>query len=194
MVHQSQTHGKGKAKQNQNNSKQNQNNSKLKQTTTFKKKKKNKEDEACFVYGSPDHWPKKCPNRKGRKPQSEQKTSNMVVSSSGGGTSGYGNLPYVLSVFQSTTWWLDSGANIHVCSDASLFSSYQVAQDSSVLMRNVSHASVHGVGTVDLKLTSGKIVQHVPSINKNLVSGFLLCRDGFKVVLESNKFVMSKCG
>jgi hypothetical protein len=28
---------------------------------------------------------------------------------------------------------------------------------------------------------------------KNLVSGSLLCRDGFKVVLESNKFIMSKC-
>jgi hypothetical protein len=123
----------------------------------------------------------------------------MVVSSSGGGTSGYGNLPYVLSVFQSTTWWLNSGANVHVCSDTSLFSSYQVAQDSSVLMGNGSHASVRAIDTVDLKLTSGKIVQlknvqHVPSINKNLVSDSLLCRDGFKVVLESNKFVVSKCG
>jgi hypothetical protein len=123
----------------------------------------------------------------------------MVVSSSGGGTSGYGNLPYILSVFQSITWWLDSGVNVHVCSDASLFSSYQVARDSSMLMENGSHASIHGVGTVDLKLTSGKIVQlknmqHVPSINKNLVSGSLLCRDGFKIVLESNKFVVSKCG
>jgi hypothetical protein len=37
-------------------------------------------------------------------------------------------------------------------------------------------------------------VQHVPSINKNLVSDSLLCRDSFKVVLESNKFVVSKCG
>jgi hypothetical protein len=46
---------------------------------------------------------------------------NMVVSSSGGGTSGYDNLPYVFLVFQSTTWWLDFGANIHVCFDASLF-------------------------------------------------------------------------
>jgi hypothetical protein len=36
-------------------------------------------------------------------------------------------------------------------------------------------------------------VQHVPSINKNLVSGSLLCRDGFKVVLQSNKFVVIKC-
>jgi hypothetical protein len=123
---------------------------------------------------------------------------NMVVSSSGDGTSGYNNLPYILSLFQSTTWWLDSDANIHVCSDASLFSSYQVAQDSSIMMGNGSHASVHGVGMVDLKLTSGKIVQlknvqYVSSINKNLVSGSLLCRDGFMVVLESNKSVVSKC-
>jgi hypothetical protein len=36
-------------------------------------------------------------------------------------------------------------------------------------------------------------VQHIPSINNNLVSGSLLCSDNFKVVLESNKFVMSKC-
>jgi hypothetical protein len=99
MVHQPQTHDKGKGK-----AKQNQNNNKPKQTTTFKKKKRNKEDERCFVCGSPDHWRKKCPNRKGRKPQPEQKTMNMVVSSIGGGTGGYGNLPYVLSVFQSTTW------------------------------------------------------------------------------------------
>ena len=39
-----------------------------------------------------------------------------------------------------------------------------------------------------------KNVQHVPIINKNLVSGSLLCKDGFKVVLESNKLVVSKHG
>jgi hypothetical protein len=37
-------------------------------------------------------------------------------------------------------------------------------------------------------------VQHVPTIRKNLVSVSLLLRDGFKVVLESNKVVMSKYG
>jgi hypothetical protein len=57
-------------------------------------------------------------------------------------------------VFQSTTWWLDSGANVHMCSDASLFSSYQVTQNSSMIMENGSHAFVNGVGTVDLKLAS----------------------------------------
>jgi hypothetical protein len=84
--------------------------------------------------GSMDQWVKKCPNHKGRNPQPKQKTVNMVVSSSRDRTSGYGNLPYILSVFQSTTWWLDSGANIDVCSNASRFSSYQVTRDSSMMM------------------------------------------------------------
>jgi hypothetical protein len=79
-----------------------------------------------------------------------------------------------------------------VCADVSLFSSYQLLQGSSVLMGNRSHAFVRGVGTVDLKFTSGKIVQHVPTIRKNLVSVSLLLRYDFKAVLESNKVVMSK--
>jgi hypothetical protein len=149
------------------------------------------------VCDSPNYWAKKCPNCKGRKPQPEQKTANMMTNT-GDGTSGHSNLSSVLSVVQSTTWWLDFGANIHVCSDVSLVSSYQVARDSSMMIENESHAYVHGVGTIDLKLTLGmiaqlEIVQHVPSIKKNLVSGSLLCMEYFKVVLESNKFVMLKC-
>ena len=66
-------------------------------------------------------------------------------------------------------------------------------------MGNGSHAPVHGVGMVDLKFTSGKIVQlrnmqHVPSIKKNLVSGSLLCKEGYKLMFESNKCVVSKFG
>ena len=66
-------------------------------------------------------------------------------------------------------------------------------------MGNGTHAAVPGAGTANLKFTSRKIVQlknvqHVPSIKKNLVSGSLLCRDGFKLTFESNKFVVSKYG
>jgi len=71
---------------------------------------------------------------------------------------------------------MDTGANIHVCADASLFSSYQVGGTGTLLMGNGSHARVLGVGTVILKFTSRKTVllnnvQLVPSIKKNLVSG-----------------------
>jgi hypothetical protein len=37
-------------------------------------------------------------------------------------------------------------------------------------------------------------VRHVPGISGNLISGSLLCRDGFKLVFESNKFIASKFG
>jgi hypothetical protein len=113
--------------------------------------------------------------------------------------SGYGILPTILSVCHSPNWWIDIGANVQVCYDISMFSSYQVTRTSTVLMGTNSHATVHGVGMVDLKFTLGKTVRlknvhHVPSINKNLVSGSLLCRDGYKIVFESNKFVVPKFG
>jgi hypothetical protein len=65
------------------------------------------------------------------------------------------------------------------------------------MIGNHSHATVLGIGTVDLKVTLEKImhlknVQHPPSINKNLISGSLLCQDGFKLVFESNKVVISR--
>jgi hypothetical protein len=64
-------------------------------------------------------------------------------------------------------------------------------------MGNGAHARVLGAGIVTLKFTSGKTiklknVQHIPTIKKNLVSGSLLCRDGFKLVFESNKCIISK--
>ena len=94
---------------------------------------------------------------------------------------------------------MDSGANIHVCADVSLFTSYQAGRTGALLMGNSSHARVLGVGTIVLKFTSEKTVllknvQHVPSIKKNLVSVSQMCRDGFKIVLESNKCVVSRHG
>ena len=48
-------------------------------------------------------------------------------------------------------------------------------------------------------MTSGKEltlndVLHVPKIRKNLVSGSLLSKKGFRLVFESNKFVLTKSG
>jgi hypothetical protein len=74
-------------------------------------------------------------------------------------TDGYGNFFTVLLVFQYPCWWTDMGANVYVCADISMFTSYKAAWDSSVLMGSGLHASVRGVGTVDLKFTPGMIVQ-----------------------------------
>jgi hypothetical protein len=89
----------------------------------------------------------------------------MDVSKAEGGTSG---------------WWMDTRANIHVCADISLFSSYQVGENGALLMENRSHARVIGVSTVILKFTLEKMmllksVQHVPFIKKNPISGSQCC-------------------
>ena len=54
-------------------------------------------------------------------------------------------------------------------------------------------------GTVILKFTSGKTVTlsevlHVLDIRKNLVSGPVLSKKGFRMVFESDKVVRSKAG
>jgi hypothetical protein len=46
-----------------------------------------------------------------------------------------------------------------VCADVSLFSSYQAGRASSLLMGNRARTAIRGVGTIDLKFTSGKTVQ-----------------------------------
>ena len=64
-------------------------------------------------------------------------------------------------------------------------------------MENSSIEVVKGKGKVDLKFISGKTltltdVYHVPKVRKNLVSGSLINKNGFKLVFESDKFILSK--
>ena len=68
-------------------------------------------------------------------------------------------------------------------------------------MGNSSIARAAGIGKVILKMTSGKElhvtlnnVLHVPEIRKNLIAGSLMLKNGFKLVFESNKFVITKAG
>ena len=66
-------------------------------------------------------------------------------------------------------------------------------------MGNHDKAKVLGKSTIEVKMSSGKMmiltnVFHVPKIKKNLVSANLLCKSGLKVVLESNKLILSKNG
>ncbi|GJX21493.1 pol polyprotein [Tanacetum coccineum] len=64
---------------------------------------------------------------------------------------------------------------------------------------NRTASKIEGKGKVILKLTSRKDlvlsdVLHVPNITKNLIYGSILSNKGFKLVFESDKFVITKCG
>ena len=64
-------------------------------------------------------------------------------------------------------------------------------------MGNSAAFEIEGQGKVILKMTSGKEltlnnVLYVPEIRKNLVSGSLLNKHGFRMVFESDKVVLSK--
>jgi hypothetical protein len=160
------THGKGVVgtssanvvqKNNSNNSHNNNNKNKqknptkTKHTTDFKKKNKGN----CFVCGNPGDFARECENRKWK---GNKKSANMVIGEIAG-TLRYSNiLSTVLSVCHSPEWWINTGVNIHVCADISLFSFYQVGGNGSMLMGNESHTCVLGVDMVNLKLTSGKTV------------------------------------
>lgn len=64
-------------------------------------------------------------------------------------------------------------------------------------MVNSSSSKIIGIGTVELRFTSGntvtlKEVLHVPDVKKNFLSVLLLIKDNFKLALESDKFEFTK--
>src|SRR4051812_26682123 len=97
----------------------------------------------CHVCSSAKHWASSYPDRyeKGGS-ENDGKTANVVTDTE---MKDSGYIPKILSLCQSPNWLIDTGANVHACADASMFSSYQVIGTSPVLMGNRSYATVRGV-------------------------------------------------
>ncbi|GKC45114.1 zinc finger, CCHC-type containing protein [Tanacetum coccineum] len=97
-------------------------------------------------------------------------------------------------------WWIDSGATTHVCKDRCRFKTYEQVKDRSVLYMGDDHFTpVHGKGSVVLEFSSGKSITlfnvlYVLKLCKNLISGPVLNKCGYKQVYESDKYILSKCG
>ncbi|GJY71892.1 zinc finger, CCHC-type containing protein [Tanacetum coccineum] len=87
-------------------------------------------------------------------------------------------------------WWIDSGATTHVCKDRCWFKTYEPVEDGSVLYMGDDHfAPVHGKGSVVLEFSSGKSITlfnvlYVPKLRKNLISGPVLNKCGYKQVCK----------
>ena len=109
---------------------------KVVQHTNFKKKNDKKKG-ACHVCGDPDHWAPSCPNCYDKRHLGKGgKTANVVIGDTDMKDAGYGIFPTILSVCHAPDWLIDTGANVHVCGDISMFSSYHTAGTSTVLMGN----------------------------------------------------------
>ncbi|GJX20374.1 DNA polymerase zeta catalytic subunit-like protein [Tanacetum coccineum] len=97
-------------------------------------------------------------------------------------------------------WWSDTGATKHICKSRRIFLYYQkVTEPERMFMGNETATKIEGKGKVILKFTSGKDlvlsnVLHAPNITKNLIYGPILINKGFKLVFESDKFVITKGG
>ncbi|KAL0462590.1 UNVERIFIED_CONTAM: hypothetical protein Slati_0146600 [Sesamum latifolium] len=116
-----------------------------------------------------------------------QAVVNMVVggsssASTSGATEGYASVqPELLTVYEPCDWLIDTGVNVYVCADKSLFVSYQAVSGRTISMGNSSTAEVLGIGSVDLKFPSGRIlslkrVHHILTVRRNIISGSIIVR------------------
>ncbi|KAK4383811.1 hypothetical protein Sango_2721800 [Sesamum angolense] len=91
---------------------------------------------------------------------SRQLAVNMVVAGSSGASTLGATERYVsvqlelLTIYEPCDWLIDTGANVQICADKSLFIFYQAISGRMVSMGNSSTAEVLGIGSVDLKFPS----------------------------------------
>ncbi|XP_058783854.1 uncharacterized protein LOC131658594 [Vicia villosa] len=85
-------------------------------------------------------------------------------------------------------WWIDSGATTHVCKDRFWFKTFVPVEDGFFLYMGDDHfAPVEGKGNVVLEFSSGKTITlfnvlYVPKLRKNLISGPVLNKLGYKQI------------
>ncbi|GJV11718.1 zinc finger, CCHC-type containing protein [Tanacetum coccineum] len=145
-----------------------------------KKSKKNKKDVICYNYKKPGHFKRECRILKKKQDggnENKNKDNNFVAM-----------ISEAFSLYKERSWWVDSGATWYVYNDQAMFKTYKPL-NSMLYMGNHSTAQVKGKGKIDLVYTSGntlilKDVLHVPNVRKNLVSGSILNKFGFKLVLN----------
>ncbi|KAL0298549.1 UNVERIFIED_CONTAM: hypothetical protein Sradi_6514700 [Sesamum radiatum] len=125
----------------------------------------------------------------------------MVVGGSSGSSTSRATERYVsvqpelLTIYELCDWLIDTGANMHFWADKSLFASYRTITGNKVSMGNSITAEVLGIGSVDLKSPSGRIlslkrVHHILTIRRNIISGSVIVREGYELACKFNKVVI----
>ncbi|KAL0381315.1 UNVERIFIED_CONTAM: hypothetical protein Sangu_0195800 [Sesamum angustifolium] len=115
--------------------------------------------------------------------------------STSGATEGYASVqPELLTIYEPCDWLIDTGANVHVCANITLFVSYQAITGRTVSMGNSSTVEVLRIGSVDLKFPSGRIlslkrVHHVPIVRSNIINDSIV-REGYELDFKFNKVII----
>nr|KAJ0201796.1 hypothetical protein LSAT_V11C600311740 [Lactuca sativa] len=97
-------------------------------------------------------------------------------------------------------WWVDSGATRHICKDLCWFKECQPIEYRSVVKMGIIETKpIKVLGSVLLYFTSGMClclnnVLYILGIRKNLMSEIVLNNCGYKQVLESDQYIMSRHG
>ncbi|CAM8934668.1 unnamed protein product [Rhodiola kirilowii] len=169
------------------------------------KKKHPSKENVCRTCEKVGHFKRDCRVGKGKSEKAqdnafgiknqEQKSQgqNLSVSDLETKIDSYSNVDYVsnfseIFVMQDdeTSWWVGSGATAHVCRDKGLFKSFATTSEGRVLhMGDESTTPILGLGRVELEFSSGKTVVlcnvlFVPNIRKNIVSGTVLNKQGYR--------------
>nr|GEW52603.1 zinc finger, CCHC-type [Tanacetum cinerariifolium] len=101
---------------------------------------------------------------------------------------------------EAIAWWIDFSATTHVCKDRCWLKTYEPVEDRSVLYMGDDHFThVHENGSVVMEFSLRKSITlfkvlYVSNFHKNLISGPVLNKCGYKQVYESDKYILSKCG
>jgi hypothetical protein len=95
--------------------------------------------------------------------------------------------------FSSNTWWIDSGATVHVTnSSQGLLDARTTGRERSLQVADGCEAKVEAIGTLPLILHGSSTlylnnVLYVPSLRTNLISVASLENDGYECLFGNNK-------
>jgi hypothetical protein len=98
------------------------------------------------------------------------------------------------SQFLKSTWWIDSGATVHVANSLHGFHSTRTMQRSEGCIEVVNgvQADVEAVGDISLEIADGfmillRVVLFVPSLHRNLISVSRLNKDSYECYFGHGK-------
>jgi hypothetical protein len=95
--------------------------------------------------------------------------------------------------FPSNTWWIDTGATVHVTNSSQGLLGHQTTRrERSLQVADGHEAKVEAVGTLPLLLHGGftlylNNILYVPSLRRNIISVASLVDDGYECLFGNNK-------